>query len=266
MDDATVQRFERPRKRGRPLTHEEKWMVQQVFEPVEKENQEGACVRRQDPSSLTSTYTGVARSVGATIAKSVRHPGPVPVWTSPGNRQQSSAMPVPAAGRMRECVFEKPRQGTICHARPVHALLNDEFGLEVHERTVPRHWSRRGFCGLRTKNRPRSLREKAAVRQHRHDYLYEIRKNRHLPPAERYRVGSVDESFLHHHHGGQYSWCSEHDGVERLRGKGRRWCFMHAMQEHALIEGALLTCEAKQGRGDYHGQFDGEMFQQWFKE
>ena len=100
-------------------------------------------------------------------------------------------------------MFEKHRQGTICHAQHVHALLKDACGLDVHERTVQRHLKRMGFCWLRTKNRPRSLREKAAVRQQRHDYLYEIRRNRQRPPDERYQVVYVDESFLHHHHGGQ---------------------------------------------------------------
>ncbi len=266
MDDSPVQRVERSRKRGRPLTSEEKWMVQRVFETVDQEKSEGAIVRLQDPSSLTSTYTGVARSMVATIATSVRQTGQVPVLTSPGTRQQPAAIPVCAEGRMREFVFEKPRQGTICHAGHVHALLKDECGLEVHERTVQRHLSRMGFCWLRTKNRPRSLRENAAVRQQRHDYLYAIRKNRHLPPDERSRVVYVDERFRHHHHGGQYAWFAEHDVVERLSGKGRRWCCMHAMQENALIEGAFRTCEAKQGRGDSHGQLDWAMVQQWFQE
>ena len=36
MDHANFQQFERPRKRGRPLTYEEKWMVQHVFETLEK--------------------------------------------------------------------------------------------------------------------------------------------------------------------------------------------------------------------------------------
>src|SRR2546430_989276 len=51
----------------------------------------------------------------------------------------------------------------------------------------------------------------------------------------------VDERFLHHHHGGQYAWCSENDLVERMSGKGRRWCFMHAMQENTLIEGTFIV-------------------------
>jgi len=266
MDDVNFQRLERPRKRGRPLTYEEKWIVQHVFETFEKEKNAGAIVQIQDPYSLTSKYTGVARSIVATIAKSVRQTGHVPLATPLGNRQQPTAIPLSIEGRIRELVFEKHRQGTICHAKHVKALLKDECGLDVHERTVQRHLRRMGFCWLRTKNRPRSLREKAEVRQQRHDYLYEIRKNRQLPSEERYHVVYVDESFLHHHHGGQYSWFSENDFVERMSGKGRRWCFIHAMQENALIEGAFLAFEAKKGTGDYHGQFDWEVFQHWFNE
>jgi hypothetical protein len=38
------------------------------------------------------------------------------------------------------------------------------------------------------------------------------------------------------------------------------------MQADALREGAFLAFEAKKSRGDYHGQFDWEIFQHWFKE
>jgi transposase len=264
MDHSNFQQFERPRKRGRPLTYEEKWMVQHVFETLEKEQNAEAIIQTHDPYSLTSKYTGVARSLVATITKAVRQTGNVPVSTPLGNRHQPTTIPLAAEGRIRELVFEKHRQGTICQAKHVHALLKDAFGLEVHERTVQRHLKRMGFCWLRTKNRPRSLREKAAVRQQRHDYLYEIRRNRQRPPAKRYQVVYLDESFLHHHHGGQYSWFSEHDFVERMSGKGRRWCFIHAMQENALLAGTFLAFEAKHRKGDYHAQFDWDIFQHWF--
>ncbi len=248
------------------MTYEEKWIVQHVFEMFEKAKQEGAIIQVEDPYSFTSEYTGVARSIVATIAKSVRQTGNVPLSTSPGNRQQPTAIPCSTEGRIREFVFEKHRQGTICTAKHVKALIQDACGLDVHERTVQRHLRRMGFDWFRTKNRPRSLREKAAVRQQRHDYLYEIRKNRQRPPDERYHVVYLDESFLHHHHGGQHSWFSDNDFVERMSGKGRRWCFIHAMQECALIEGAFLVFEAKKSKGDYHGQFDWDMFQYWFQE
>jgi len=35
---------------------------------------------------------------------------------------------------------------------------------------------------------------------------------------------------------------------------------MHAMQENALVDEALLAFEAKKSKGDYHGQFDWEIF------
>ena len=266
MDTSHGSQFERPRKRGRPLTYEEKWMVHHVFEAFEKDKQAGGMVWVDDPYTLTSQYTGVARSLVATITKSVKQTGNVPVSTMPGNRHQPSAIALPTEGRIRDFVFEKHRQGAICNAKHIHALLKDEFGLEVHERTVQRHLKRLGFRWLRTKNRPRSLREKAEIRQQRHDYLYEIRKNRQLPPEQQFQLVYLDESFLHHHHGGQYSWFSENDFVERMSGKGRRWCFIHAMTEAALIEGAFLAFEAKKAKGDYHRQFDWDMFQRWFNE
>ena len=161
-------------------------------------------------------------------------------------------------------MFEKQRQGTLGHAKPVHALLTEAGGLEVHERTIQRHWKRMGFGWLRTKNRPRSLREQAEVRQHRHDDLYALRRTRHRPPDERYQVIYVAESFLPHHHGGPYAWCSDNDFVERRSGKGRRWGFMHAMQKTGVLTGTFLAFEAQHGNGDDHAQGDGAMFQHWF--
>src|SRR6266568_7837333 len=266
MDQSHGRQFARPRKRGRPLTYEEKWMVHHVFETLTKENNAEPILQRHDPYSLTSKYTGVARSVVAAITKAVRQTGNVPVSTPLGNRHQPTTIPLAAEGQIRELVFEKHRQGTICHAKHVHALLKEACGLEVHERTIQRHLKRMGFCWLRTKNRPRSLREKAEVRQQRHDDLYELRRNRQRPPDERYQVIYLDESFLHHHHGGQYSWFSDHDCVERMSGTGRRWCFMHAMQPAGLLAGTWLAFEAKHGTGDYPAQVNWDRFQQWFTE
>jgi hypothetical protein len=49
MAHAHFQPVERPRKRGRPLTDEEKWMVQQVFETLEKEHNTEASLQGDDP-------------------------------------------------------------------------------------------------------------------------------------------------------------------------------------------------------------------------
>lgn len=262
----TIHPIERPRKRGRPLTYEEKWMVHHVFEILEKEKYEGGLIQIEDPYCLTSKYTGVARSIVANVVKAVRDTGTVPPTTFPGNRRQPVAIPPLAEGRIREFIFEQHRQGGVCQAKQIGALLQNELGIAVHERTVQRHLKRMGFYWLRTKNRPRSLREKAEIRQQRHDYLYELRKNRQLLPTERYNEIYLDESYLHHHHGAQFSWFIETDFVERLSGKGRRWCFIHAMQQAGLIDGAWLIFEAKKGTGDYHKHFDHALFFHWFTE
>ena len=146
MAHAYFQPVERPRQRGRPLTYEEKWMVQHVFETFTNEKNAEPIRPRYDLYSLTSQYTGVARSVVAAITKAVRQTGNVPVSPPLGNRYQPTTIPLAAEGQIRELVFEKHRQGTICHAKHVHALLKEAFGLEVHERTIQRHLQRMGCC------------------------------------------------------------------------------------------------------------------------
>ena len=49
MAHVHFQSVERPRKRGRPLTYEEKWMVQHVFETIEKEQNTEASIQGDDP-------------------------------------------------------------------------------------------------------------------------------------------------------------------------------------------------------------------------
>lgn len=255
-----------PRKRGRPLTYEEKWMVYHAFESFEHNKSEGSVIVVEDPYSVTSAYTGVARTTVANIVKSVRESGSVPQLKLPGNRHQMTAIPISTEARIREFVFERHREGIICNAKHIVALLKDEFALEIQDRTMRRHLARMGFVWSQTKKQTRSLRESSRVRQQRHDYLYEIRKNHGLPSDEQYRLVYLDESFLHHHYSSQFSWFSDGDFVERSTGKGRRWCFIHALMEEGLLEDTLLIFEAKKSKGDYHQQFDHQVFQKWFQE
>jgi len=257
---------ESPRKRGRPLTYEEKWMVYHSFESFERNKLEGSVIAIEDPYEVTAHYTGVSRTTVANIVKSVRQTGSVPELTLPGNRNQVTAIPVSTEERIRGFVFEKHREGAVCNAKHILALLKNEFNMEINQRTLQRHLVRMGFCWSRTKKNTRSLRESNRIRQQRHDYLYEIRKNQNLQFDKRYQLVYLDESFLHHHHGAQFSWLSDEDFVERSAGKGRRWCFIHAMMEVGLLEKAFHIFEAKKSKGDYHQQFDHQVFQKWFKD
>lgn len=77
---------ESPRKRGRPLTYEEKWMVYYAFESFERNKLDESVIVVEDPYAVTSSYTGVARTTVANIVKSVRESGKVPQLRLPGNR------------------------------------------------------------------------------------------------------------------------------------------------------------------------------------
>src|SRR6266705_3502235 len=149
---------ESPRKRGRPLTYEEKWMVYYAFESFERNKADGSVIVVEDPYAVTSSYIGVSRTTVANIVKSVRERGRVPPSRFPGNRNQMTA------------------------------ILQDEFKLDMQDRTMRRHLARMGFVWSQTKKQTRSLRESSRVRQQRHDYLYEIRKNQRLLSAEQYQL------------------------------------------------------------------------------
>ena len=175
---------ESPRKRGRPLTYEEKWMVYYAFESFEHNKAEGSVIVVEDPYAVTSSYIGVSRTTVANIVKSVRERGRVPQLRFPGHRHQMTAIPVSTEARIREFVFACHREGAICNAKHIVALLKDEFKLDIQDRTMRRHLARMGFVWSHTKKQTRSLRESSRVRQQRHDYLYEISKNQRLPSAE----------------------------------------------------------------------------------
>ncbi len=47
-------------------------------------------------------------------------------------------------------------------------------------------------------------------------------------------------------------------------GKGRRWCFIHAMLQTGLISNAFYIFVAKKSTGDYHNMFNAQHFQEWW--
>ena len=166
-----------PRKRGRPCTYEEKWMVSHAFASFARHTSAGSVIVVEDPDSVTSAYTGVASTTIANIVTSVRATGRVPPLPLPGHRHQLPAIPLATAARIRELVFARPRAGVICNAKHIVAFLKDACALDMQDRTMRRHLARRGFVWSHTQKPTRSLRASSRVRQQRHDDLDEIRNN-----------------------------------------------------------------------------------------
>jgi hypothetical protein len=148
-------------------------------------------------------------------------------------------------------------------------------------------WLRRnGFRrGARTGNI--KLKEKVALQ--RQDYLKAYMANEALPPEQRLRVTALDESYIHEHYNyfrkhSLYDPSDSEDMQEgKAPGKGKRWCFLAAIQEAAprakdpteasaqarLVPGSFWKFSpqgARDHNGDYHKVFNGENFTRWFKD
>ncbi len=251
------------RKKGKPLSTEEKWMVVNVYYQCDEERAEGKYTETEDAHTRTSNYTGIGRRQVVDIIRYYNETGDVPIPTRAGNRTvHQTHIPSFVEEHIRKLILDKHLSGAVCTAHHVQDLLKDILPREVPHRTVCDHLKRMGFNYSRTGKKTRSLRETPQARQQRHSYIHDIRKFRHSG----YKVVYLDESFLHHHHGHQFSWFNKDIGdyLERPSGKGRRWCFIDAMLETALVTNACVIFEAKKSSGDYHDMFNAKHFQEWW--
>lgn len=94
-----------PRKRGKPISVDEKWMVIRVFSRCKEERQSFQSVRTVDPYQRTSDYTGVGRRQVVEIVSyfnktgqvtppkrcgnRITHPPNIPSWGSKHNPPKS---------------------------------------------------------------------------------------------------------------------------------------------------------------------------------
>ena len=217
-----------PRKRGKPISVDEKWMVIRVFSRCKEERQSFQSVRTVDPYQRTSDYTGVGRRQVVEIVSYFNKTGQVTPPERCGNRiTHPPNIPSSVNARIREFIFNKHREGIAINANHIYDLLQDVLSKDIPKQTIRDHLRRMGFQYSRTKKKTRSLREDPSIRQQRHTYIYDIRRFRKAG----YQPVYLDESFLHHYHGDQFSWFSENDFLERPTGKGRRWCFIHSTVE-----------------------------------
>ena len=255
-------RTESLRKRGKPLTQEEKWLVLNVYNRC-RDEAKSMNIPITGAYERASYYSGVSRKVVVEIVCHFRKTGTIPPVVKAGNQINHNKLIHPnAITQIRELIFEQHRAGAACNSKHILDLLQKNFHLDkVSERTVQRELNRLGFEYKRTKPKTRSLREKEYVRQQRHTYLYELVNFRN----EGFVPVYLDESFLHHYHGQQFSWFDEGDFLERPSGKGRRWCFIHAIAPGGLLPQCSMIFEGKKCTGDYHGSFNFEVFYGWFQ-
>lgn len=225
------------RPNGKPLTTEEKWLILNVYQRCRKEHEQRE-LSLSEVYERSAYYAGVSRKVVVDIVAHFRKTGTVPPAAKAGNQtNHQTSISSKASSRIRQLIFDRHREGAICEAKHVGDLLEKEFNLSPHLATIKRHLTRLGFEYKRNQPKNRSLREKDYVRQQRHTYLHQIRQMRRAFDEIIY----LDESFLHHHHGQQFSWFDEGDFLERPSGKGKRWCFIHAISQQGLLKNGLSS-------------------------
>lgn len=245
---------------GKPLSQSEKWLVLNVYQRCRAEA-ESSNLPVSTVYERAAYYAGVSRKVVVEIVANFRKTGEVPESGNAGNTSNHKTLiGLNETSRIREFIFERHREGQSCDAKHIQDVLQEEFQLHMNLRTVRRNLNRLGFEYKRSKPKTRSLREKEYVRQQRHTYLHQIQKFRDAD----YTIIYLDESFLHHYHGQDFSWFGEGDFLERPSGKGRRWCFIHAMSLSGLLRECSMVFEGKKSTGDYHGSFNFEVFHKWF--
>ena len=250
------------RKRGKPLTFDEKLMILRVYSKCYQERKNDKFIKSTDPYKRTSDYTGVGRRQIVEIVRDYRENNQVSPQAVAGNKiNHPCTISTSVEPYIRAFIFNRHREGAAVNANHIFEYIQDNLKLDIPKQTIRNHIKRMGFQYCRTRTKPRSLRETPHIKQQRHTYLHDIKKFR----KQGYRLIYLDESFLHHYHGNQFSWFDGGDYLERPRGKGRRWCFIHAMHEKGLLSNTLYIFEAKKSTGDYHNMFNSKHFLEWWE-
>ncbi len=149
-------------------------------------------------------------------------------------------------------------------------FLMEEYPDEsFNKATLARTLNRWGFefgQGVRSQH----LKEKDHVIAARQRYLREMRSNR-VPGKGIDTIRPevyLDESYVNKNHSNDFIWYYGEDGpwVQKPTGKGERLIILNAMSSKGWVRGAKRVFQAKRKTGDYHGQMNAELFQQWFSE
>ena len=190
------------RKKGKPLSIDDSLLVIQVFQHCNIENELSNTVQTRDAHSRTANYTGVGRRQVVEIIKYFKESGNVLPSLPTGNRTVHQTNITPTVEEdIRQFIFKRHLKGEVCNASHIRDILKEILKREIPLRTIQNHLDRMGFSYSRTRKKNRSLHEKLHVRQQRHSYIHDIRNLRNLG----YKPVYLDESFLHHYHGHQFS-------------------------------------------------------------
>lgn len=188
---------------------------------------------------------------------------------------------------LREFVREENRAGRpVSMSRLKKHLLDWE--KNVSSRTLLRYVDDMGLKYGRGRVR-HGLHESAACVALRAEYLRRLRENRDASDMPIRPEVVLDESFCNLHHVRDTTWYVDGDFVSRPSGKGPRFCIVGAgvykrhgrsLQAGWVPDSFVMWAANTKGTGakrglavmageddevDYHGNFNAQLFQKWFK-
>jgi hypothetical protein len=172
---------------------------------------------------------------------------------------------------IREFITQRLSSGKATFCRDVRAMLRDleSDPVDVSMAVVKRLLRSMGYVYERRKAITYSPEQKskrlARIRRFLLQYS-RARRDRNVV------ICYMDESYIHQHHAGLWSYYEKDDPESRLTRKstkGRRLIIVHAMTADGMMHNMELdvTCEyifaSHTSSGDYHGSMNGDTFMDW---
>lgn len=159
------------RKKGKPLSKEEKWLVVNVYHQCAQERKDGKYTETKDAHTRISNYTRIGRRQVVEIIRHYNETGSVQGPTTAGNRvAHQTNIPLLAEEYIRQLIFDKHLNGAVCTANHIQDLLKNILQRDIPHTTICEHLHRMGFNYSRTRKKTRSLRETQQIRQQRINY------------------------------------------------------------------------------------------------
>ena len=174
----------------------------------------------------------------------------------------------------------------MCNVRSIIAHLYQKFGISFKYRTVHYALTERLHLKYRTPLQSRLIfsegRTKLGI-----GFVTDLDQAIKDERAGRCVIVYMDESYCHTNHMPSKCWCGDNVGrVERSRSKGTLTIILHAMtkdgwlfcedsdgnrpdpeeQQDGVVFNTQMVWRGKHGKGDYHDNMDGHMFEKWLTE
>ena len=253
--------------KGRPLCPEEKKLLVSVKHYLDRNKSEFGS--SESSAQMTSDALGIGlATVHRVMAHYHKDPDSLNVPSSLRGRP-SYSVDVSHQEAMRASMRQANLEGRHITLDTIRDFLqgkspDESFHWSTRARTVDR-WGCEFGKGTRTPH----WKEKDSMVVARQHYWRPMRQNRMASESRLMRPEVyLDASYINKNHSNDFVWYASEDGpwIQKPTGKGARRIIMHAISKDGWVPEAKVVLKSTRKTGDYHGQMNGDVFQQWLRE